>query len=426
MKSDEKNNRRPSLFSLASIYLVSNLFNAAIPFILLPILTRAISPAEYGKVAMFQTTVAGLAAFVGLSVHGAAVRKYYDDNDSLPDFIGSCVQLLFCTMIIATILIFIFSTRLQEFIGIDITWIYIAIIVSASDFLIQLRLGQWQVRDKAINFGLLQILRSIANLSISLLLVLAFSYGAEGRMIGISIATTLFAGISIYSLSRSNLVNLFHVRVNYLIEAMKFGLPLVPHVLGAFFLTAVDRVVINEYLGESSVGLYMVAFQLCMGLGIIFDSFNRAYSPWLYQNLIKKSTATDEIIVKNTYKYFLLLCSTIPIGFVIAPHMLLIIAGEKYSSTADILIWLIAGQIFNGMYLMVTNYIFFSKKTGLLSCVTLSCGLFNLLLLYKLVPVYGIKGAAVAYALSMLCQFLITWRVADYRHPMPWLTVKIF
>ncbi|UWH26761.1 oligosaccharide flippase family protein [Aeromonas veronii] len=425
MRTDEKK-RGASFFSLASIYLVSNLFNAVIPFILLPILTRAISPAEYGKVAMFQTTIAGLAAFVGLSVHGAAVRKYYDDNDSLPDFIGSCVQLLLFTMSITTIIIFVFSNRLQEFIGVDVTWIYIAVIVSASDFLIQLRLGQWQVRSKAISFGLLQIFRSITNLSISLLLVLACSLGAEGRMIGISITAILFAGISIYSLSKSNLVNLFDVRVDHLIEAIKFGFPLVPHVLGAFFLTAVDRVVINKYLGESSVGLYMVAFQLCMGLGIIFDSFNRAYSPWLYQNLIKKSMATDELIVKNTYKYFLILCSAIPVGFFIAPYMLLIIAGEKYSSAADFLIWLIAGQIFNGMYLMVANYIFFSKKTGLLSCVTLSCGLFNLFLLNELIPLYGIKGAAVAYALSMLCQFLITWRVADYRHPMPWFKVKIF
>src|SRR5690606_34839927 len=70
--------RNPSLASGASIYLLSNILNAALPFALLPILTRYLGPAQYGEVAMFQTFLATLAAFTGLSVQGAAARKYYD------------------------------------------------------------------------------------------------------------------------------------------------------------------------------------------------------------------------------------------------------------------------------------------------------------------------------------------------------------
>ena len=40
------------------IYLVSNVLNAAIPFALLPVLTRVLDPSEYGQVAMFQTLLA--------------------------------------------------------------------------------------------------------------------------------------------------------------------------------------------------------------------------------------------------------------------------------------------------------------------------------------------------------------------------------
>lgn len=62
----------------SAVYLFSNILNAAIPFALLPILTRYLSPAEYGEVAMFNTLLGALGAFVGLNVVGAAGRKYFD------------------------------------------------------------------------------------------------------------------------------------------------------------------------------------------------------------------------------------------------------------------------------------------------------------------------------------------------------------
>ena len=64
----------------AGIYLFSNILNAVVPFILLPILTRYLTPEEYGEVAIFQTLLGLLGAFVGMTFVGAANRKFYDSN----------------------------------------------------------------------------------------------------------------------------------------------------------------------------------------------------------------------------------------------------------------------------------------------------------------------------------------------------------
>ncbi|EIQ9127591.1 polysaccharide biosynthesis protein, partial [Escherichia coli] len=48
-----------SLLKISSIYLFSNILNALIPFLLLPILTHNLTPNEYGQVAMFQTLISG-------------------------------------------------------------------------------------------------------------------------------------------------------------------------------------------------------------------------------------------------------------------------------------------------------------------------------------------------------------------------------
>ncbi|MDO8769887.1 MAG: hypothetical protein Q7K57_14520 [Burkholderiaceae bacterium] len=100
--------------------------------------------------------------------------------------------------------------------------------------------------------------------------------------------------------------------------------------------------------------------------------------------------------------------------------LLTLIAGEKYTAAVGVLGWLALWQAFNVMRLMVTNCIFYSKRTGMLSPSTITAGLVNVGLLMVLISFIGLKGAAIAFATSMAIKFLLTWYVAQLRHPMPW------
>jgi hypothetical protein len=66
---------RHGLWSGSAIYLVSNICNAAIPFLLLPILTRWLGTTAYGQVAMFQTLLGALAAVVGSTSSAPRVAR---------------------------------------------------------------------------------------------------------------------------------------------------------------------------------------------------------------------------------------------------------------------------------------------------------------------------------------------------------------
>ena len=68
-------------------------------------------------------------------------------------------------------------------------------------------------------------------------------------------------------------------------EALNFGVPLIPHVIGGFSIAAADRFIINEKLGLAAAGIYLVAVQLGMGMGLIADACNKAFVPWLYEQL---------------------------------------------------------------------------------------------------------------------------------------------
>ncbi|ELV5030181.1 oligosaccharide flippase family protein [Vibrio cholerae] len=405
------------------IYFFSNVINAFMPFLLLPILTRVLSPAEYGQIAMFQSLVAGLAAFIGLNAVGAANRKYYDDDNNLYElsqYNGACLHILLGSTLAIVGIVAVFSEQLSEFLSIPISWIYSAVLFSVLSFVINLRLGQWQIRGEAFKFGILQIENSIFNIGLSLLLVVIFHQGAQGRVDAQVIAAALSALAAIYILLKDKLVNIFCWRPDSLKHALQFGMPLIPHVFGLFLLSAVDRFVINQKLGLSQAGIYMVAVQISMALNIVFDAINKAYVPWLFEILKRDTLAEKQKVVKYTYFYFLLLILLAPIPFLFGSWLMVLIAGEEYRVAGKVIGLLCLGQIFGGMYLMVTNYIFYAKKTSHLAIVTISSGIMNILLLLTLVQEMGIIGAALAFVLAKVVQFLLTWLLSYRSVNMPW------
>jgi len=411
------------------VYLVSNIIYALIPFALLPVFTRYLSPEEYGEVAMFQVLLGGLTAFIGLSLQGAAGRKFYDrglTDDDLSEFIGSCFQILLTTSVVALIILIGLGDQLSVLIGLDHNWILLAIMATASSIVVRIRLSQWQVRKKAKNYGMMQIFQSFLDIALSVVFVVVFSHGAGGRISGHVIAVGLVALLAVWLLKRDGLLRLMVWKPTYIIEALRIGVPLIPHVGGMFLLASVDRFVINAHLGLAQAGIYMVAAQFAMALALLFDAINKAYVPWLFERLKRDDKQEKQQIVWFTYAWYLLILCGAGLTFLIGPWLVTFVAGEEYSRAGDLIAWLALGQVFGGMYLMVTNFIFFSKRTGLLSLVTISSGLINVVLMLLLVGQFGLEGAAYAFCISMAIRFVLTWWVANKRHPMPWFAFNRF
>ncbi|PHM68341.1 lipopolysaccharide biosynthesis protein [Xenorhabdus sp. KJ12.1] len=406
----------------ASIYLVSNILNAAIPFLLLPILTRYLSHEEYGQIAIFQTILTGINTFIGLNTIEATTRKYFDTNKNdnlLREFNGSCLQILFISSLMIIILALFFKGNL-DFFSIPANWIITAVIISIFNFIISLRLVQWQIRNKAKSFGILQLTNSLVNMSLTLVLAIYMKQGAQGRIDAQLITSLTIASISLLLIYRDNLVTIISWNWLNIKEALKFGLPLLPHNIGVFIISSIDRFFITQKLGIAETGIYMVAVQLSSSLAIVFNSLYQAYIPWLFERLKRNNQNEKKTIVKNTYIYFILLIIAAALSFITGPFFVILIAGEKYSSVSNIIGWLCLGQIFGGMYLIMSGYIYYSKKTSNFAFITLFSGSINIILLYLFIDSFGLLGAAVSYAITKFIQFIIVFLISKKITDMPW------
>ncbi|MDA6078101.1 oligosaccharide flippase family protein [Edwardsiella anguillarum] len=208
------------------VYLTSNILNALIPFLLLPILTRNLSVADYGQVVMFQTFLSAISAIVGLNTIGAANRKYYDGNVDqlvLMRFNGSCFQILLVSFLFLSLVGISFKTQLAKLLSIPDGWVLYAILVASFLFITNMRLGQWQIRNKAKSFGLLQVGGGIVNMLLSVIFVVFLQQSGEGRIDAIIMSAALSAVLSMGLLCRDKLIDVFSFRLKYLKEALLLG-----------------------------------------------------------------------------------------------------------------------------------------------------------------------------------------------------------
>lgn len=79
------------LLRSASIYTTGNVINASIPFLLMPVLTRYLSPEDYGYTAMFALLTSLLAPFMGVNAKSSLALTYYKKEFEFPSYVMACL-----------------------------------------------------------------------------------------------------------------------------------------------------------------------------------------------------------------------------------------------------------------------------------------------------------------------------------------------
>jgi O-antigen/teichoic acid export membrane protein len=410
------------LFGNAAIYLGANILNAGIPFLLLPILTRVLTPADYGTVAMFGIALSVLGAFTGLSVHGAIGIRYFQlDKKVLAEYVGSCVGILAVSTATLFLLVMAFGDWLTMITGVPLDWLLVAVALSSFQFLGNIRLSLWQVSGQAKKYGFFQVSQSLFNAVFSLILILIVGLAWEGRVLGQAAAIGIFGIIALRYLFTDELIRTSKNWRVHCRDALNFGIPLIPHVMGGLILATAGQFLVTNTLGVSETGLYVVGVQFGSILGIIADAFVKSYGPWLYEKLEDDSITSRHFIVGITYYVFILFLIIAVIAsvgvFIIFPY----IVGDEFLPARFLIAYFIFGNAFIGMYYAIAGFFFFTSKTKYISMVTIISGSISIYLMWLLGQNLGIKGVALGYLFSQVIMFLLAWIMSSFIYPLPWL-----
>lgn len=401
-------------------YFVSNVVSAAIPFLLIPIITRYLTVEEYGQVSMFLILINIFSVFVGFRCVGAATRKFYDPAPiNNAKYNMNCIYVMIGTIPFCLSGVYLFQSTIVNYFSVPIEWVYIAVISSIAIFLNEFRLTQWQVRHKAVAYGIFQV-STVALTFIASIFIVHYDFGAEGRVLAQLFSLLVMSVIAIFSLFYTQVISISKFSKNNINDILRFSIPLVPHLSFGLLISSYDRFLINQQLGLHSAGLYMAALQLGFAVKVVFDSVNKVAIPKIYEVLSNSCNKDKYALVKNTYIYMAFLLSIFPLSFFLSEFFIKIILGEKYLLLTGFIHWVFLAQALNGMQTLISSYLSYSKKNATISFITVVTGLLNVPLMIWFISMFELLGVALSFALSSLIRLLLTFYFVYQEKLVPW------
>jgi O-antigen/teichoic acid export membrane protein len=404
-----------------AIYVAANVMSAAIPFLLLPVLTRAFGPDEYGQVVSFALFVTLCLTLSGCNAHAAlGVIWFKQRREEISLYVGAALVLALASAAVIGL-----STGIVLGIwpglgaGLTPAWGGVAALTAGANVILQCRLVLWQSQHKALQSAALQFMASVLNLGLSLAAVFVLGWGAAGRNAGIAVSAGLLACAAIY---------LFHVagevrwsvcwdRIKLLLV---FGLPLIFHTLAGVLLSTADRWIISIQLGSEPLGVYGAGAQLGAMMAILADAFVKAFGPWMYEKLASTTVADKHYAVGAIYAAApAFLCGAVLLWTIL--HFVSgVLLGPRFQDAVPLLPWFMLGGAFTGIYVCTSVLYFFAGRTVLLSSVTLPSAVLGTIFTWMLVARYGVVGAAMGYSLTQALLALFVGAVALRSFDLPW------
>ena len=409
------------LVGASAVYGLGSVLVRGLAFLLLPLYTRYLSPAEYGIVALTVTCTVVLGLLYPLGLRGAVSRTYYEGGtvEERRERVGT----LWIAMILSAAAMALLLDRAGPSLA--------AALLPEVPFHPYLRLAVWtaflgvlgltplvllQAQERPLAFVLLTLWTALATTVATVWLVVKGG-GAVGYLQGALVGAGL-AAMPYLALTMRQIRPVFRMRV--LLPALAFGLPLVPHALAGWVLEMSDRAILTRLIPLHDVGVYSLGYQLGAAMGLVTTGFNAAWVPFLFGTLKDEGEAAHPKLARLVTYYAVALCF-VGLGWaLLVEHAMALLAGPQFRDAYRITPWVVGGYIFGGLYLIPTNLLFWRRQTRVIPLITLAAGAANVGLNLWLVPRYGAIAAAWSTLAAYALLLVLTWKSAERLHPFPY------
>lgn len=368
-----------------SLYLAINLLSASSAILLIPLYVRDFSLEEYGALALMNTFFAFLTIVIAVNLESAVQTFYFDqshDKIKVREYFRntySFATLLALIAVIAfsfggtTIFKYSFQSNAIQFFPNGMIVVLSAALASLNQIYFVLLRNQEKIKI----FGSLTIISTIVNVSCQIVLIVYFKLGITGALLGPLLANTIIFAITQV---RNKFLTL-RINFNEVKGSLKYCLWLLPFLLMQWFLAKGDRMIVENYMGLSQVGIYALLMNISMIISLVATSVLNSVRPSLFREF-KKSLGKHNRTVRSIFLYFMaivLLTATVVYFFVQSiEHIQLF---ENYIEVRDFILPALILFVVRVTFRFFSEYLTYLKKSKDLSLLSLiNFGLFILLI----------------------------------------------
>lgn len=381
----------------SSLFFLGTFSSKILTFLLLPVYSYLIPPADMGVYDVSITLMTMVASICFFEIWSGVLRKSYEVNSSNDKMkiIAGGLQVFFISSIIFTIccisICYAIGYKYIYYIA-----LYMILYMFSNYFTFAVR-----ALNKNKQFAFSGFLCSVITLISNIVLLVALNFDYSALYISASLGFViqiiyLFIRCKLYKIIPSLFV---WNKDNY--SLIKFCLPLCLNTVAFWCLTSLNRVIFNQIFGDSLSGVFAMGARFSTLVTLITTCFNYAWQDLSFAEGTKQGT-TSSLYSKgcNLYLYFLLagFLIIVPLLYFIAPFF---IRGDYTGAIASLPLFILSATISGFSSFLGSTFYAINDTKGLL-ITTIIGSIFNIIISYPVIFLLGINGANIATSLSFL------------------------
>lgn len=408
------------LLSQSGIYLGSSLLSRAVPFLMLPVMTRYLSPAEFGALAIFLLANSCVAAFVGMNVHANISKSFFTlSKDKLSDMIGNILVVMLVSSAIATVFLGVVGMLVKDPFSLPLSAFLIMPLLSFMTMVNTINLTILRNEGRAYVYGMFEVACTVLTISVTLCFLLFFDAGWHSQVYGLLTAYGVFFFVAIAYMVKRGYLSL-NVSRSEVRRVFSSSVPMIPYVLAGIVMNVSDRVFIERMVGLEAVGHYAIGYNFGMIVLMFTDAFAKAWSPWFYKLMSTPTEANKKTVVRYSYLYVLGIFLLVVAVSVFAYFAIPLMVSKAFLGATSFVFWIALALAIQGLYKMLFPYFILMERHYALSGILVICALLNLVFSYFLVGHFGAVGAAYSSALAWGSAVVMAFIYKQRICAMPW------
>jgi O-antigen/teichoic acid export membrane protein len=386
--------------------------------ILVPVLTRALSPSDYGRLDLDVSTMFFVAMVLTLGIDVAVWRLFFDlrSERERRDLIVSAlvVQAAVCVPVTALLMastgIWVPTVTGQPGQSTNLRLLLLAVPMSVltTTFGTMLR-----ARFQVWRFNILALL-SFSIIVVSTVVAMTTGHRSVTAAVGSSVVG--YAA----SMVLGTVMLLRHGRGRFSMPLARgllhFGVALIPAAVALWTLPLSGRFVLAHLLGPTAVAEYGVAAKFAAVPMLAIGAFQSAWGPFALSIMDRGDAAR---LYGRVFTLMLVAGATFTaVLAVLTPPLIRVALTSAYLPAAPLVAWLTLGTVFTGLHFVTSIGPIIVKRPGLITAALVAGAAVALLGAIVLVRVLGAEGAAVANAAGLGLSAYLPSRLTRRSYPV--------
>jgi O-antigen/teichoic acid export membrane protein len=372
-----------------------------------PILTRILTPKEFGQASMYLLVINTLGPMLLLGTVDTYTRFFYEEKRDLRgNLLYNTLKYPMIVTTIVGVVALIFYKKIGDFLFQDPNF-SVVLIMCLGLFFHHLQLFTDSVLRLNESYKLYSIFTfSRKFFEFLLVIILYFIIGKTYKIViysgFLSIVLTVLIGIGF---NREPWKKGDGTPKHTQEEIMRYSFPLLLNKMVIWLFFSFDQIAIKLWSNYSELGVYSAALKLMAILTILQGTISSFIIPRQLKRY-EEAPNDKEYFTKTTMVVTGIMFG-IAMGTMLFSDLAHIVLGDSYREAIYVIPILTLAPVLNCMSETMSQGINFAKKPKWHFIASLIASLINIGLNFVLVPMYGAKGAAIATAIAWVGFFIV-------------------